>query len=87
MPICGIMLQVNGYPSSPFDTTPLVFKKPYRRLVTLEDSIKTTKGEMPCDEVCFFSCSTPWHSAVSCSALHHCSCCQCVCLMVLQAAG
>ena len=43
--------QVNGYPSSPFDTTPLVFKKPYRHLVTLEDSIKTTKGEMPCDEV------------------------------------
>ncbi len=45
------MLQVNGYPSSPFDTTPLVFKKPYRHLVTLENSIKTTKGEMPCDEV------------------------------------
>jgi hypothetical protein len=43
--------QVNGYPSSPFDTTKLVFSKPYRKLVTLEDSIKTGKGDIPCDEV------------------------------------
>ena len=46
-----VLAQVNGYPSSPFDTTPLVFKKPYRKLVTLDDSIKTGKGDIPCDEV------------------------------------
>ena len=45
------MAQVNGYPSSPFDTTKLVFSKPYRKLVTLDDSIKTDKGDIPCDEV------------------------------------
>ena len=46
-----LMAQVNGYPSSPFDTTKLVFSKPYRKLVTLDDSIKTGKGDIPCDEV------------------------------------
>jgi hypothetical protein len=61
-----LLSQVNGYPSSPFDTTPLVFKKPYRHLVTLEDSIKTAKGEMPCDEVqsaMCFRCWPCWHTA------------------------
>ena len=50
MPL-ALVLQVNGYPSSPFDTTPLVFTKPYRRMVELKDSIKTTKGDIPCDDV------------------------------------
>lgn len=40
-------LQVNGYPSSPFDTTKLVFNKPYRHLTTLENSLSPT----PCDKV------------------------------------
>ncbi len=57
------MSQVNGYPSSPFDTTPLVFKKQYRHLVTLEDSIKTTKGQIPCDEVqCAQTAGYTWGS-------------------------
>lgn len=49
-------MQVIGYPSSPFDTTPLVFTKPYRHLTVLDNKLVTKKGEAACDEIRDYAC-------------------------------
>ena len=55
--MCVVLnMQVNGYPSSFFDTTKLVFTRPYRHLTTLDNSLSPT----PCDKVCtLHTCLTP----------------------------